>query len=146
MPDAIADRLAIQDVMTRYATGVDTRDLDLLASCFAADVVASGFAAAGPVVGRDAWLAFVAKALGRFGRTQHLIGNQVVDLRGDEATMTCYVQATHELAPDRTQLMTLWGAYEDEFRRMDGHWRIVAHRLESIVTETRPTAAQGPTT
>lgn len=143
MGDALADRLAIQDVMTRYATGVDTRDLELYASCFAENVVVSGFGREA-IRGRAAWMTFVTGALERFGRTQHLIGNHVVEIRGDEATMRCYVQATHELAADRTQLMTLWATYHDTLHRIDGEWRIVDHRLEPIATQTRPTGAPTP--
>ena len=46
MHDPIADRLAVQDVMTRYANGVDTRDFDLYASAFTPGVVVSGFGGA----------------------------------------------------------------------------------------------------
>jgi hypothetical protein len=30
----LADRIALQDVMLKYAAGVDERDFDLYASCF----------------------------------------------------------------------------------------------------------------
>ena len=30
----VADRIALQDVMLKYAAGVDERDFDLYASCF----------------------------------------------------------------------------------------------------------------
>ena len=35
--DALTDRLAIEDLLTRYATAVDQRDWDLYRSVFAAD-------------------------------------------------------------------------------------------------------------
>ena len=34
MSDQVADRIALQDVMLRYAAAVDERDFDLYASCF----------------------------------------------------------------------------------------------------------------
>ena len=34
---AIADRLAISDVLIRYGTALDTANWELLASCFTAD-------------------------------------------------------------------------------------------------------------
>jgi hypothetical protein len=36
-PDTLADRLAVNDVLIAYATAVDGRDWDLLASCFLPD-------------------------------------------------------------------------------------------------------------
>ena len=137
MPDPIADRFAVQDVMTRYATGVDTRDLDLYESCFAEDVEVSGFGPGGPILGRQAWMAFVRKALERFGATQHLIGNHVVELRGDEAAMRTYVQATHVLAADPQAILTLWATYHTRLNREPDGWRIVEHRLEPQGMQTR---------
>jgi len=136
MTEPIADRLAVQDVMTRYATGVDTRDMALFESCFAEDVVVAGFARE-PLHGRAAWMAFARVALERFGPTEHLIGNHVVNIDGDAATMRSYVQATHVLAADARRTLTLWATYHDVLRRDGDSWLIVDHRLEAAATETR---------
>jgi hypothetical protein len=40
---ALETRLAIQDVMTRYAAGVDDRNMEQYRSCFADDVEIVGF-------------------------------------------------------------------------------------------------------
>ena len=49
------DRLGLQDVMLKYAAGVDERDFDLYRSCFADDVVVEGFGEE-TVEGGDAYL------------------------------------------------------------------------------------------
>jgi hypothetical protein len=141
MSHPIADRLAIQDVMTRYANGVDTRDKDLYASAFVEDLRISGGFGTGPEVqGREAWVAWVWRQLERFGPTQHLMGNYVVELRGDQATMRTYVQATHIMADDPKTTLTLWATYHDELVRDGDIWRITDHRLEpharQVVTGT----------
>mgnify|MGYP000108700025 FL=1 len=46
----LEDRLAIQDVMTNYAAGVDDRDMAQYRRCFADDVEIVGFGG-GSVVG-----------------------------------------------------------------------------------------------
>ena len=68
----VADRIAVQDVMLRYATGVDERDMDLYRSCFADDVEVVGF---GTEVyhGVDNWASYVEKALEAYGPTQHML-------------------------------------------------------------------------
>lgn len=137
MGDPITDRFAIQDVMVRYALGLDTQDFELFASCFTEDVVVTGFSRKEPILGRNLWLSRVRKLLQRFGPTQHLIGNYLVEQRGDDATMRSSVQATHVMADDPTTTFTLWGIYHDVLVRQDGHWRIKSHRLESIATEKR---------
>ena len=137
MGDPITDRFAIQDVMVRYAVGLDTRDFELIASCFTEDVVVAGFGGKDPVLGRDLWIVRVRKLLQRFGPTQHLIGNYFVEQRGDEVTMRSSVQATHVMADDPKATFTLWGTYHDVLVRQDGQWRIKSPRLESVTTENR---------
>ncbi len=137
MHDPIADRFAVQDVMNRYAPGVDTRDLDLYESCFDEEVVVSGFGEGEPFRGRAAWMGWVRGALERFAATQHLISNHVVAVDGDTATMRTYVQATHVLAADPTSTMTLWAVYHDVLARDGAGWRITDHRLQPIGNETR---------
>ena len=52
MSDHVADRIALQDVMLRYAAGVDERDFDLYSSCFIEDVEILDFGEE-PINGRD---------------------------------------------------------------------------------------------
>ena len=79
----VADRIALQDVMLKYAAGVDNRDFDLYRSCFADDVEVLGFGDE-TVNGGDAWLAYVKNALERFGPTQHMLGPQLATVDGDD--------------------------------------------------------------
>lgn len=137
MPDPVADRFAIQDIMTRYAQGVDTRDLDLFETCFAPEVSVSGFDPGATFQNRDDWMAWVRAAFERFERTQHLIGNFVVEIDGDRATMRSYVQATHVFLADPKATFTLWATYHDVVERRPGGWVIVDHRLEPAASETR---------
>lgn len=131
----VADRIALQDVMLRYAAGVDERDMDLYRGCFADDVVVVGMAPE-PVRGVDAWLAFVERALERYGPTQHMLGPQLATIRGDEASTRTDVQALHVLKDAPDTLFTLWATYKTDLRRIDGSWKIVRHELVSRATHT----------
>jgi uncharacterized protein (TIGR02246 family) len=131
----LEDRLAVQDVLVRYATSCDARDLDTYGSCFTEDAVISGFGGAGPINGRQAWVDYVAKALTSFKATQHFVGNQVVELNGDRATMRTSVQATHFPVDKPGTTMTLFATYHDELVKEGGEWRITDHRLEPISTQ-----------
>ena len=82
-----SDRIAVQDVMLRYAAGVDERDFDLYRSCFADDVDVVGFGKE-TISGADAWLDYVRRALERYGATQHMLGPQLATLDGDTASVT----------------------------------------------------------
>ncbi len=95
----IEDRLAVGDVIIKYADSVDLLDYDRYASCFTDDVVVTGFTTE-PIVGLPTYMAWLRPARDRFGRTQHLIGNIQVTVDGDTAHMRSYVQATHEVPGD----------------------------------------------
>ena len=105
------DRIALQDVMLRYASGVDDRDMALYRSCFADDVEVVGFGDSGPVNGVDAWCDYVANALERFGPTQHMLGPQLATVNGDDAHCRTDVQALHYMKDDPETTLTLWATY-----------------------------------
>ena len=128
----LEDRLAVGDVIIKYADSVDQLDYDRYASCFTDDVVVTGFTPE-PIVGLAAYMPWLRPARDRFGRTQHLIGNIQVTLDGDQAHMRSYVQATHEIPGDPDHLLTLWAAYVDDLVRTPAGWKINRHHLERLV-------------
>jgi len=139
MSDTAADRFALQDVMSRYAAGVDERDLDMYRACFDDDVEVVGFGGK-TIRGGDAWRDYVATALEAFGPTQHMLGPVYARIEGDEAECRTDVQALHYLVgrPDTT--LTLWATYKTRMRRQRGDWKIVRHELVSRGTRTQSDA------
>ena len=101
-------------------------------SCFTDDAVVTGFSS-GDVIGRDAWVAFVIKALENFAGTHHQITNQEITVTGDTAHMRSYVQATHELAGDDEHLLILYAIYDDQLARTNDGWKITRHELERLI-------------
>src|SRR4051812_34377293 len=84
--DELLDRLEIDDLLTRYATAIDTSNFDLLDDVFTPDAEvdytsAGGIAGDFPTV--KAWLSEV---LPYFPAYQHLVGNRNVVLDGDTAS------------------------------------------------------------
>lgn len=126
----VADRIALMDVMLRYAKGCDQRDLDLYASVFAEDVEIIGFTDE-VVRGRDNWVPWVRERLEDFDATQHMMAPQLATIDGDHAHCRTDVQALHYLkgAPNNRTL-TLWATYNTDMKRIDGAWKIVRHELE----------------
>lgn len=129
-----ADRIALQDVMLKYAAGVDERDFELYRSCFADDVEVVGFGER-IVHGADNWLDFVKAALEQYGPTQHMLGPQLATVEGDSATTRTDVQALHYLKAKEGATLTLWATYKSNMRRINGEWRIVRHELVSRGTK-----------
>jgi hypothetical protein len=123
-----ADRFALQDVMLDYTSGVDERNFERYRACFADDAEILGFTPE-PIVGGDAWLAFVVKALDAYAATQHLLGLQRATIDGDRAHARTDVQAQHFMKEPKGTTFTLWATYETDFVRTAGRWKIKRHRL-----------------
>lgn len=90
----LEDRAAVTDVVLRYATALDTRDWDLLRTCFTDGVVTHY----GPGPAQEGYEAFERTSrawLPPQVRSQHLIANVVVEVDGDAAASSAYVRADH---------------------------------------------------
>ena len=122
------DRIALQDVMLRYAAGVDERDMDLYESCFADDVEIVGFGEE-VIRGAGAWRAYVEQALSKYGATQHMLGPQMATLQGETAHCRTDVQAFHCLLEPAGATLTLWATYLTDMRKQGADWHIVRHEL-----------------
>jgi len=127
------DRLALQDLLARYAAAVDDRDRESYAACFTEDVEVIGFGE-GTMRGRETWVNYVWSALNKYSATQHLLGQQLADIDGDRATARTEVQAVHVLA-DSGGRFTLWATYLSDMRRTDAGWKIARHELRVRATE-----------
>jgi 3-phenylpropionate/cinnamic acid dioxygenase small subunit len=137
MIDGLIDRLAVEDVLTRYAFALDRRDWDLLETCFVSDAVLvyeplpefSGFA--------------TLRAAMQFGLegtvTQHLITNIRITVDGDQAESWCYGHATHRRDDvDGGNLFVTGGAYEDSLTRAADGWRIARRHVHAKWTWGNP--------
>lgn len=134
MSQVVQDRIAVQDVMLRYAKGVDDRDMDLYRSCFADDVAVHGFGGE-TIQGGDEWTAYVVEALEAYGPTQHMLGPQLATIDGDKAHCRTDVQALHCLKEPPGDVFTLWATYLTDMARIDGVWKIIRHELVMRTTK-----------
>ena len=121
----VGDRLAISDVLIRYATALDGRDWELLASCFTDDATLD-YDTSG-TYGRDAFVEHCRAGLARMKATQHCVTNHVISTDGDRAHSTSYVIAQHVRDNDVT--FTLGGTYSDDLVRVGTGWRIASRRF-----------------
>jgi ketosteroid isomerase-like protein len=89
-PADVADRIAIDDLLTRYTMAVDDGDWDQLDTVFTPDAVIDYRSAGGISGTRDEIKAWLAKALAAFPVRQHMIANKRVVIDGDTATVRAY--------------------------------------------------------
>lgn len=129
----ISDRLEIQDLFARYSFAIDDRNWDALDQIFTPDAridYTETGGASGSVAEMKRWLA---SALERFPRYQHMVATTELRLNGDQATSRTilfnpmvYRGADEE---EQTFFIGLW--YRDKLVRTADGWRI-AERHETF--------------
>jgi hypothetical protein len=126
---ALTDRLEIDDLATRYATAVDTKDWTLYRTCFTADAFIDYTAAGGIRGNLDEITAWLDEALKNFTHTIHYVTNRTVELDGDRATgrLAYY----NPMGLPNEALLICAGYYNDVYRRTDDGWRI-SQRVEEL--------------
>lgn len=146
-PDPVADRLALRELVERYALAVDRRQPATVAALFAEDgvlVVPRPPRSLGPTVersGRDAVQQAIA-AMGPAMTTLHAVVGHVVDLDGDTATGVVSCLAHHVQGEPGSERDLVWAMhYDDEYRRQDDGWRFQQRLLTVEWIEDRPVAA-----
>jgi hypothetical protein len=109
-------------VVLRYCRGVDRMDRELVRACFHDDAHDDHGSFVGGV---DDLLDWMWGLLAKFDRTMHLIGNLLVEVRGDVARSEAYGVAFHrgDAAKPHRNLVSGF-RYIDRFERRGGEWRI----------------------
>jgi ketosteroid isomerase-like protein len=124
----VADRLAIQDLIARYAVVVDNHDFDALDSMFTADAVIDFSTFNGPVGTVAEIKAFLAASLPLFTRSQHMMGLPHIELSGDtaKARTSCNnpMISTRSDGSTSVWLIGLW--YDDDLVRTPDGWQFSA--------------------
>jgi hypothetical protein len=152
--DYARDRAEIEDLQGRYLFALDWQDPQLYASTFTPDGVLVW--AGGTVTGRQAIVSEMTKAREvdaraaagvaplRPARRRHFISNLVLRIDGDRATGRAYWFEFNNDIRDRRPYLGAYGHYEDELRRVAGHWLFTRRRIfneqrdDMVATGTNP--------
>lgn len=122
---ALADTEAIRDLARRYAHYVWQNELEALANLFAED----GEMDPGtrpPIRGRHALLAGFREMLTVGDVFLPFVQQHIVELAGDTATGTCYIDLRAEV---QGQSMIGAGWYADRYVRMAEGWRFQSRKI-----------------
>lgn len=139
----LADRARIQDMMTRYARGVDRRDWELVRSVFFENATSDHSDFKGT---RDEFVDWIRQRHETIARSGHYLCNCTIDFQSDNwAVVETYFIARMRMGPetgghramlvedgrDRPQsdlIVEVCGRYADRFEKRGGDWR-VARRI-----------------
>lgn len=130
----LVDERDVIGLTVRYCHALDARDFEALRAVFLPDATAD--LAGVDAIGVDAIIRRCRETLERCDATQHLVGNHLVTLEGDDGVSECEVHAQHvRRGADGGSTFTLGGRYRDRVVRAADGWRI-AHRDLQVVWVT----------
>jgi uncharacterized protein (TIGR02246 family) len=136
MSATLEDRLALQDLAARYARAVDRRDYAAFVALFTADGVLCG---PGYTMKAHAEIEKGIRLIEQYEATQHCVHQQLVDVRGGNATGETYCVARHVYTKDGVKRKLDMGVrYQDDYRRELGSWRIARRQLVLDWTQDLP--------
>jgi SnoaL-like domain len=123
----LLDRESIRDCIARLARGEDRRDASLLRTCFWPD----GSCDFGVFKGNfDEYLAWVVPGSPAIPVTQHLLGQSVIELKGESARSETQVSSYHRVNMGTEERDTMIGGrYLDRMEKRDGVWRIAERTM-----------------
>ena len=119
----LADRIEINDLLTRYAHAVDTKDWALYRTVFTPDayVDRTGPSTRGIRGDIDTVAPWVEKSMANYAMTQHLISNIDVKLDGDSATVRAMFY--NPMRPLNGEMFFCGGWYTHELVRTTEGWK-----------------------
>ena len=120
----LTDYVALTQLKHEYCHLIDGGDYEEWVALFTDDG-AFGFAGEDPFEGTAGLTEFAEEVFDEnYGYSAHFVANPVIEIDGDEATGNWYFCLLFETADG--DLGWSQARYEDEFRRVDGEWRIVS--------------------
>lgn len=123
--EAVADRLELEDLLSRYSHAVDTRDWDGLASVFVDGAVVDYERNGGPRQTYPEVVEFLRTSMGIFVGYQHYLTNLLVEVAGDEARVRMYAFTQMVTLDDGGEsLLSDGGWYDAACVRAEHGWRI----------------------
>ncbi|MFE3188118.1 nuclear transport factor 2 family protein [Nocardia sp. NPDC059240] len=130
--DHVETRLALRELVERYAAHADRRRDAAIAELFTADgtlVIEWGDRPTTTVRGRAAIEAAM-KPLDRYRVTQHVIANQLLEFADDAVRGETYCTASHVYdTPAGPRVFVMRIRYADTFDHTGGNWLFAERRL-----------------
>ncbi|MDY7088802.1 MAG: nuclear transport factor 2 family protein [Actinomycetota bacterium] len=134
----LADRLDVEAVANRYALALDRRDWAAIGRLFTDDARIE-VVDVGTGEGPDGITELVRAILQPLDASQHVNGNHLVAVRGDQATHSSYTIAQHVRHGLPNGDLCLIGArYEDRLLRTPGGWRFAYRRVTVLWMQGNP--------
>jgi len=120
---------AIRQLKHRYLNACDLKDIEAIRDCFATGPIRIDYEAVGVFEERDPFVAlYQSLACHPRVRDSHHGANPEIELLSDDTARGRWSLCYFNLDAETGLTRRLGVIYDDEYRRMDGAWKIVATR------------------
>lgn len=126
------DRVAINDVLARYADGVNRRDADLWGASWDVEGEWQLFDPE-PVYGREAIVAAWRDAMAAYPFVVMIVSQGSVEIDGDRATGRSYSSEVAQTTDGKR--LRVQGCYDDRYRKRDGQWGFASRAFTVLHSE-----------
>ena len=124
---ALLEREKIRDCIARLARGEDRRDAQVISASYWPDSITDYGVFKGNF---DEYLAWVVPGSPAIKVTQHVLGQSVVELRGDTAFVETHVSSYHRVdMGDEERDTLIGGRYLDRMAKRGAEWRIAQRTM-----------------
>jgi hypothetical protein len=138
--NAIEDRIALKEIVDRFSTLADVKNVQQQLLLFTEDAVVETFRngqPAGVLKGREAIGNAFSSFLNLFETVYHINGQQTVSINGNTASGTSYCMVTLIGTENGKKMKTTFGIYyKDEFVRRGKQW-LISKRQSHFTWEER---------
>ncbi len=135
---SVEDRIAVDDLLTRYATAIDALDWELLDTVFTGEAHLDYRSAGGAEGSYPEVRQWLAEVLPLFDITQHLVVNREFGRRdGGIHARSCFLNVNRLQVEGKPWQFTVGGRYHDSLVDTPSGWRI-AHRIEHTLWWDHP--------
>jgi hypothetical protein len=134
MDDSWIDKLAIQELCSRYCQTIDAQDAEGWARCFEPD---GAFEFDGRIVRGERALRVFAEAHAVSLRGRHMTLNHLYEVKGERASGRATTVVS--IATPRGYRIMGQGVYQDDLVKVSGDWKIRHRRFEKDYLVSDPT-------
>jgi uncharacterized protein (TIGR02246 family) len=126
----LVDTESIKSLKARYFRAMDTKDWDLLSSCFTDDLVADFRAAPGMLVrGREEYMRQLTEILNNASTVHH---GHMPEVNLVDENHASGVWAMEDIVKLPGLFIQGWGHYHETYRKEQGVWKISTTRLTRL--------------
>lgn len=130
----VADKLLIQELLSRAAYALDVHSLERIEACFTPDasmtVNIAGGTVVGPFEGRDAIMGLMAASIeAQTDVRKHVVSNLFFE-EADGDTAHTVSNLTLFATENETNKLVTTGVYRDQLKKVDGQWGIAVRQID----------------